>query len=200
MQALDLLVVVTGHLQKPFMNPILLGRLASTLTILLRKLVENQDTLKVSDPEKYGFNAKDMLRKVITTCLHMYETATGDVFCAALAGPFVGEVSVAVLDRATKILTKYRVLGGDFQGRGVELWTAMVAKVKDEVTSQEEDEEMLGEVPEEFECQLLFTIMTDPVMLPDNGQSSYLSFLCLFFLSSIFYLLSSIFYLLSFIF
>ena len=117
MQALDLLVVVTGHLQKPFMNPILLGRLASTLTILLRKLIESQETLKVSDPEKYSFNAKEMLRKVITTCLHMYETTTGgDQFCTAFAGPFVGEVSVAVLDRATKIITKYRVLGGDFQG------------------------------------------------------------------------------------
>jgi len=201
LQALDLLVVVTKHMQQPFMNPLLLGRLASTLTILLRKLIESQTSLKVNNPEKYGFNAKELLRKVITTCLNMYGTTTASsttssstssgtndmndsitndtdgttndrraLFCAALASPFVEDFDLSILDRSIKIVRKHSIIrGNDFNGQGVELWSSLINRIKKEVESQKEDEEMLGEIPDEFLCALMCTLMEDPVNLGNDN-------------------------------
>jgi len=176
MQALDLLVVITSHMRAPFMHQILLGRLSSTLTSLLRKLIESQTSLKVDNPEKYGFNAKEMLQKVVATCLNMYgkndggEQKNGEQnnhdhrvqFCASFATPFVEDFHVKMLDRATKILKKYNILpANDFT-----TWVRFVEAVKTEVQTQISEEELLGEVPEEFECEMMCTIMQDPVKLP----------------------------------
>jgi hypothetical protein len=141
MKALDLLEAITSHMRTPFMNQVLLGRLSSTLTTLLRKLIESQTALKVDNPEKYDFNAKEMLRKVITTCLHMYGDKTEDnsgennneeyraQFCSSFASPFVENFDTKMLDRATKILRKYNIL----HAKDFETWTQLVDAVKTEV-------------------------------------------------------------------
>ena len=178
-QALDLLVVITGHMQQLFMNQILLKSLSSTLTILLRKLIKSQTSLKVNNPEKYGFNAKELLRSVVTTCLHMVggnsqgsdgvESRHSALFCAALATQYDGNDGGGIFDRATKIIRKHGILRpNDFQGKGIEMWLSLVTSVKADIQSLKADEKILGEVPDEFECPLLCTIMEDPVKLPSG--------------------------------
>merc|ERR1719498_416590 len=65
MQSLELFASITEHVRKPFMNSILLGRVAVTLMTLLHKLVGSQSSIKVANPEKYHFRPKKMLRLVM---------------------------------------------------------------------------------------------------------------------------------------
>jgi ubiquitin conjugation factor E4 B len=166
-------------MQQLFMNQILLKSLSSTLTILLRKLIKSQTSLKVNNPEKYGFNAKELLRSVVTTCLHMVggdsqgsdgvESRHSALFCAALATQYDGNDGGGIFDRATKIIRKHGILRpNDFQGKGIEMWLSLVTSVKADIQSLKADEKILGEVPDEFECPLLCTIMEDPVKLPSG--------------------------------
>ena len=73
MQSLELFAGITEHVRKPFMNSILLGRVAVTLTTLLHKMVESQSSIKVDNPEKYHFRPKRMLRLVMLATLNMYD-------------------------------------------------------------------------------------------------------------------------------
>ena len=72
-------------------------------------------------------------------------------FCSSFASPFVENFDTKMLDRATKILRKYNIL----HAKDFETWTQLVDAVKTEVQSLASEEEMLGEVPDEFLCQIM---------------------------------------------
>ena len=103
---------------------------------LLRKLVASQATLKVSNPEALHFRPKEMLRKVVSTCLNMYgnKSARADAFCAALADFFTGSFDVSMLDHASRIIRKHNILSPlDFGGEGVAQWVRLADSVRDAV-------------------------------------------------------------------
>ena len=183
MQSLELFASITEHVRKPFMSSVLLGRVAVTLMNLLNKMVESQGTLKVENPEKYHFYPKRLLRLVILATLNMFDdggksgNSSGSKvagedskrFVAAIADFFTGSFDVATFDKALGIIKKHNILWpGDRGGKGKEEWARLCVWVKEEVQVQVADEELLGEVPEEFECPLLCTLMSDPVKLPDG--------------------------------
>ena len=59
------------------------------------------------------------------------------------------------------------------------MWLSLVTSVKADIQSLKADEKILGEVPDEFECPLLCTIMEDPVKLP-SGKNIIFFVLLLF--------------------
>ena len=90
-------------------------------------------------------------------------------FIVSVAEFFTGSFDATLLEKATGIIKKHGILlAGDLNGHGLAQWERFAIAVKEEAQVQIADEQMLGEVPDEFACQLLFTLMTDPVKLPDG--------------------------------
>merc|ERR1712080_421197 len=46
----------------------------------------------------------------------------------------------------------------------------VAAKVEQEALLHKEEEELLGDAPEDFLCPIMSILMTDPVRLPSSGQ------------------------------
>jgi hypothetical protein len=177
-QSLEMLALLTGFIRESFASTVLLRQLAATLMTLLRKIVDDQDSIKVDNKEAYGFEPKQMLRLVVKTTLNLVmglgessgaeeDNSDAAAFCAAVAEFFSEGSDVTVLDRTAKIMRKRAIMrADDFAGDGLALWSALATRVQGEVQRLEAENEALGEAPEEFECALLCTLMKDPVKLP----------------------------------
>ncbi|KAI9361650.1 ubiquitin elongating factor core-domain-containing protein [Zopfochytrium polystomum] len=146
----------------PFMAPYIVERLAAMLDFNLAALVGPRCTeLKVKNPEKYGFDPKKLLSKIIDIFLNLSHRIE-----------FVEAVSrdgrsykKEIFQRAVEISTRFALKNA----MEIQNLQDFVQKVEHTITNARESEEELGDAPDEFLDPLLATIMEDPVVLPTSG-------------------------------
>jgi ubiquitin conjugation factor E4 B len=177
----DLLKLFTAETKAPFMMPEVVDRLAAMLDYNLSALAGPKcQELKVKNPEKLGWEPRNLLRDIIDIFVNL---STEEEFITAVANDG-RSYSRELFERAAKIVT----------GRNIKTETdiapfRLFILKTEEAKANMEAEEDVGDIPEEFLgtsllnfralcCgltviifvdPLMFTLMRDPVRLPSSN-------------------------------
>ncbi|BGP43552.1 Ubiquitin conjugation factor E4 [Rhodotorula kratochvilovae] len=159
-ESLRLLKLFANETTSPFLAPEIVDRLAAMLDMNLSVLAGPRcQDLKVKDPEKLKFRPKELLADVLSCFLTL---GPHSEFQAAVAKDG-RSYSRDLFARAARIAAKTAIRTPD------EL--AQLAKFVDKVEAiklAEEEDEALGDVPDEFLDPLTYELMRDPVLLPSS--------------------------------
>jgi ubiquitin conjugation factor E4 B len=118
--------------------------------------------LKVKNPEKYSFNPKNLLSDIIDIYLH-------------LAPPNRNEFVIAVArDGRSYSAQHFRKAGHILLTKAVKApkiikqLNEFIDRCEKVLQDDKQEEEELGDAPEEFLDPLMYTLMEDPVILPTS--------------------------------
>ncbi|KAG0049750.1 hypothetical protein BGZ83_005433 [Gryganskiella cystojenkinii] len=162
-ETVNMLAYLTVEIKEPFLTAEIVDRLATMLDYNLVILVgEKMSTLKVKNPEEYRFQPRVLLSDIISIYLQL-DCAT---FIAALARDD-RSYSAGIFNKAARILEGRNLKSPDEIAKLYNL----VRKVEEVRKSGAEEEEELGDVPDEFLDPLLYSLMEDPVLLPTSNIS-----------------------------
>jgi len=114
--------------------------------------------LKAKDMDKYGFDPKEFLSKVLQIYINL---SSEPAFLQAVAGEG-RSYSKSSFDRALYIATR-KVLKSIEE---LEIFATFAKKVEEKKLAM--DDEEIDDYPEEFEDPLMGTLMKDPVTLPSS--------------------------------
>ena len=154
-----MLKLFTEALADSFTMPEIVQRLADMLDYNLDAMVGPRSSqLKVARPDEYGFNPRILLSEIVDVYLHL---ADKENFVLAVARDG-RSYKPANLVKATQILQRWGLKGA---GELV-AFTRLAAKFARAKELDEQAEEDLGEIPDEFTDPLMATLMEDPVILP----------------------------------
>jgi len=150
-----------GNTKDAFMQGEIVGRLTSMLNFNLDLLVGSKcQELKVKDPKKVGFQPRELLKKILKVYLNL---AKKDEFVKAIAGDG-RSYRKETFEKAVRISNKFMLYGGP----ELDVITKLVSEVEKVKLLEAEEEEDLGDVPDEYLDPLMATLMTDPVLLPSS--------------------------------
>ncbi|GAA5972811.1 hypothetical protein JCM11641_003951 [Rhodosporidiobolus odoratus] len=159
-ESLRLIKLFASETKAPFLTPEIVDRLAAMLDENLRVLAGPRcQDLKVKDPEKYRFRPKELLNDVIEVFLVL---GSQEEFQKAVAKDG-RSYSVDLFNRVGRIARKTAIRTEE-ELRGLERMVKAVEAIK----TQEEEDEAMGEVPDEFLDPLTYDLMLDPVLLPSS--------------------------------
>jgi ubiquitin conjugation factor E4 B len=150
-----------GRTKDAFMQSEIVGRLASMLDFNLDLMVGKKATgLKVKDPTKVGFNPRELLKKLLRVYMNLAKRSEFVKAIAADGRSYRKET----FDGALNTAYKYMLYGTP----ELEVLKTMVKEVERVRVEEAEEDEELGEIPDEFLDPLMATLMTDPVLLPSS--------------------------------
>ena len=152
------------EIQRPFLLPQLLDRLASMLLSVLVQLVGSKGLeIKVNNPEEYEFRPREMLSKICETIAHFSEF---EAFQVAVSQTGYYNTHPGVLPKASSTVRKHNLLPADLVGK----LESLVELVEKAATANKDEDEIMGDnVPEHYLDPVLYTIMKDPVKLPSGN-------------------------------
>ena len=146
-----------------FMLPELAGRVASMLNYFLSKLVGPKSTeIKVKDPDKYFFQPKKLLCEIATAFTHF---APYDEFAHAVVRD-TRSYDPANMRKAIRVLS-----GGappNLPVASLQVFDTLCSRCIEAQEEMVDEEEELGDIPDEYLDELTAEIMSDPVRLPSG--------------------------------
>ncbi|KAF9900188.1 hypothetical protein EC991_007790 [Linnemannia zychae] len=141
-ETVNMLSYLTVEIKEPFLTAEIVDRLATMLDYNLVILVgEKMSTLKVKSPEQYRFQPRILLSDIISIYLHL-DTPT---FIAALARD-ERSYSAEIFYAASRILEGRNLKSPD----EIAKLARLVRKIEDVRLKEAQDEEELGDIPDEF--------------------------------------------------
>lgn len=176
----EMLHYLTGEpaTARPFLFPEMADRTAAMLDYFLLQLAgPNRKDLKVKDAERLGFRPTELLSKICDIYVHLYRVsqraaAGGDggssgivAFTLAVAADERSYDS-ALFDEAGSLLRRLALKPEDFLTE----FSRFCAETQEAKGAEEEDDELLGDIPDEYCDPIMGTLMRDPVRLPSSGQ------------------------------
>lgn len=157
-ETIRLFRIFTGEAAAPFVRAEIVDRLAAMLDHNLGLLAGPRcQELRVSDPARFHFYPRDLLRDFIQIYLNL---ASFDDFAAAVARDG-RSYDKSLFVRAERIGRKASLKTADELDR----FLAFVDQVE-AVRLEDAADDEAGEVPDEFLDSLTYTLMKDPVILP----------------------------------
>ena len=190
-ESVGMLKLFTEALADSFTMPEIVQRLADMLDYNLDALIgPKAGNLKVSDPKKYGFDARSMLSEITDVYLNLAEKESFVMAVARDGRSYKPDNFV----NAGKTLASKGLKGPE----GVQAWIKLYEKFAQAKEEDEKAEEDLGDVPDEFLGKirllgdvsresfewldmsadpiiftdpLVITLMIDPVILPISRQT-----------------------------
>ncbi|KAI8373503.1 ubiquitin elongating factor core-domain-containing protein [Choanephora cucurbitarum] len=160
-ETVHMLNYMTSEVVEPFLVNEIVDRLAAMLDYNLVQLVGPKCTeLKVANPEKYHFQPRKLLSEIIDVYLNL----NSPVFVQAVARDG-RSYRKEYFSKAAFILQKHNIKSTDH----IHALEKFVHQVELAIQSGVEEEEELGEVPDEFLDPIFFTLMEDPVLLPTSS-------------------------------
>ena len=186
-ETVAMLKLFTEALADSFTMPEIVQRLADMLDYNLDALVgPKSSNLKVENPVEYSFNPKTLLSEIIDVYLNLRQKEN---FILAVARDG-RSYKPSNFDKATIILRKFSLKSGE----EIAAWTALGVMFKKAKEIDDQAEEDLGEIPDDFlgklnsversPCfirnftlthkladPLMYTLMEDPVILPTSKTS-----------------------------
>ncbi|EPQ27830.1 uncharacterized protein PFL1_04575 [Pseudozyma flocculosa PF-1] len=158
---LRLLIDFTAETKDSFMTPEIVDRLAAMLDYNLDLLAGPRcQELKVKDPKKVAFEPRNLLRQILSVYLNL---AVKQEFIAAIAKDG-RSYRKETFQKAAGIAQKYMLKSPP----EIEAFIGMIDQVETVRQMEADEEEDLGEVPDEYLDPLMATLMKDPVMLPSS--------------------------------
>lgn len=150
----------------PFLRSEMVERVAAMLNYFLLYLAgPERRQLKIKNPEKYGWDPKELLGMILDVYVHIYSADDDKVFIAAIAADG-RSYRDAVMTEAANVARSLRLRSE----RDVAVFEALTSDVRARASEDEAEEADLGDVPDEFTDPILSTLMRDPVKLP-SGHS-----------------------------
>mmetsp|Transcript_35452 Transcript_35452/g.83408 ORF Transcript_35452/g.83408 Transcript_35452/m.83408 type:complete len:256 (-) Transcript_35452:255-1022(-) len=144
-----------------FMRATLRQRVATMLSCCLHNLVGRGVELKVAEPEKYHFEPRNLLLEVAETFVHF---ADDPEFPAAIV------LDERFYDHELFRKAVNRVLRPMMKEKDLKVFESLALKCQELGQNAQQEEEDLGDIPDEFLCPITSVLMLDPVMLPTSKQ------------------------------
>lgn len=162
-ETVAMLKLFTEALASSFTMPEIVQRLADMLDYNLATMVgPKQKTIKVERPEQYGFNARDLLSDLVDVYLNLAPKTSFHQAVARDGRSYKQEN----FDKALLLMKKYGLKSPD-QITEFEALTREIAVAYAAAAQEEED---LGEIPDELLDPIMGSLMEDPVILPSSKQ------------------------------
>ncbi|WPG98285.1 ubiquitin conjugation factor e4 [Acrodontium crateriforme] len=163
-ESMETLILFTEHLADAFTMPEIVQRLADMLDYNLDSMVSSkQINLKVENPEEYKFNPRGLLSDIMTVFTNLGEK---DNFVLAIARDG-RSYRPENFDKAAEQMKKKATKSPE----ELSLWKRLGEAVAKAKATDEQEEDDLGEPPDEFLDPLLAHLMVDPVVLPNSKIS-----------------------------
>ncbi|WFD31009.1 RING-type E3 ubiquitin transferase [Malassezia sp. CBS 17886] len=158
---LRLLINFTAETSGSFMTPEIVDRLAAMLDYNLDVLVGPRcQELKVKDPKRVGFDPRSLLSEILSVFLNL---AGHPEFAAAIARDG-RSYRRETFSKAASIAQRHMLKSP----AEIEVLAHLVDAIERVRQEDADEEEELGDVPDEFLDPLLATLMKDPVCLPSS--------------------------------
>lgn len=160
-ETIHMMGIFTETLSEAFTMPEIVQRLADMLDYNLDNLVgPKSSNLKVEQASKYHFNPKALLAEFIDIYLNLGKQKR---FVEAVAKD-ERSYKPANFESATRIMERWSLKSKD----DLAAWTKLIANFKTAKEIDDQAEEDLGEIPDEFMDVLMGSLMEDPVILPSK--------------------------------
>ncbi|KAL6714904.1 Ubiquitin conjugation factor E4 [Lecanora helva] len=163
-ETVAMLKLFTETLADSFTMPEIVQRLADMLDYNLDVMVgPKSKDLVVENRREYGFEPKQLLAEIVDVYLNLKDKENF-VFAVARDGR---SYKPANLEQATRVLKKWALKSPE----ELTAWSSLGQKFKKAKELDDQAEEDLGEIPDEFLDPLMYTLMEDPVILPTSKTS-----------------------------
>jgi ubiquitin conjugation factor E4 B len=163
-ETVAMMKLFTKTLSTSFTMPEIVDRVAAMLDYTLNTLVGPKSmNLKVADPTKYQFNPRFLLGEFIDIYLNL---GVADSFVEAVARDG-RSYKPATFDAASRILNRFSLKSAE----EVAAWERLKTRFQVAKELDDQAEEDMGEIPDEYADPILATLMTDPVILPMSRQT-----------------------------
>ncbi|KAL9116307.1 MAG: hypothetical protein Q9187_007169 [Circinaria calcarea] len=160
-ETVAMLKLFTKALADSFTMPEIVQRLADMLDYNLDAMVgPKSGNLKVEKPEDYSFSPRVLLGEIVDVYLNLRHKENF-VVAVARDGRSYKPVN---FEKATTILRAKEMKSSE----DLAAWMALGEKFKKAKEIDDQAEEDLGEIPDEFLDPLMYTLMEDPVILPTS--------------------------------
>lgn len=160
-ETLSMLNLFTASIPAAFCTAEIADRLAAMLDYNIDALVGPKCTgLKVHNPENYHFDPKALLSGIVGIFLNMYKH---DDFITAVVRDG-RSYKKENFDRTAAILRKFSLRSSE----DIDQLGNFVLSVEKKKVEYQQDEDDLGDIPDEFLDPLIGELMKDPVMLPTS--------------------------------
>lgn len=163
-ETMEALILFTETLPDSFTMKEIVTRLADMLDYNLETMVGPKSSkLKVENAEEYKWRPRQLLADIIKVYQNL---AHKENFIIAIARDG-RSYKPSNFTKATEIMTKYALKSPD----ELRIWEELAQKCAAAKALDEQEEEDLGDIPDEFLDPLLADLMTDPVILPSSKNT-----------------------------
>ncbi|KAJ6031253.1 hypothetical protein N7540_001985 [Penicillium herquei] len=163
-ETVAMLKLFTEALADSFTMPEIVQRLADMLDYNLDAMVGPKSLdLRVQNLQEYGFNPRALLSEITDVYLNLMSKQNFITAVARDGRSYKPEN----FKNAADILRKWSLKSPEEMRR----WNQLQIKVKEAKAEDDQIEEDLGEIPDEFLDPLMYTLMEDPVILPSSRMS-----------------------------
>ncbi|KAL1996983.1 hypothetical protein VTN49DRAFT_7848 [Thermomyces lanuginosus] len=160
-ETVAMLKLFTEALADSFTMPEIVQRLADMLDYNLDAMVgPKSSNLRVSNLQEYGFNPRALLSEIVDVYLNLMDKENFTRAVARDGRSYKPEN----FDKAAEIMRKWALKSDE----DIKRWLRLQKRVKKAKEEDEQAEEDLGEIPDEFLDPLMYTLMEDPVTLPSS--------------------------------
>ena len=160
-ETMEMLILFSDSLADAFTMPEIVTRLADMLDYNLDTMVgPKSSNLKVDNPQEYGFNPKELLSSIV----NVFNNLSGKQNFVQAIAKDGRSYKPANFEKAKDIMKKFVLKSPD----ELRLWNNLAQNVAAAKAADEEEEQDLGDIPDEFMDPLIFDLMTDPVILPSS--------------------------------
>jgi ubiquitin conjugation factor E4 B len=162
-ETISMLRLFTEALADAFTTQEIVQRLADMLDYNLKSMAgQKQRDLKVDNPEQFGFKPLNLLDDLLSVYLHLREKPN---FVLAVARD-ERSYDFNIFKHAAGIVGSKSLKSPQELAQ----FTRFLEDVEGTKLAMGQEEEWMGEVPDEYMDPLMFTIMEDPVILPISKQ------------------------------
>ncbi|KOS44658.1 hypothetical protein ACN38_g4447 [Penicillium nordicum] len=163
-QTVAMLKLFTDALADSFTMPEIVQRLADMLDYNLDAMVgPKSSNLRVDNLQEYGFNPRALLSEIVDVYLNLINKEN---FILAVARDG-RSYKPANFEKAAEIIRKWSLKSPE----QLRYWSQLQKKVQAVKEADDQAEEDMGEIPEEFLDPLMYSLMDDPVILPGSRIS-----------------------------
>lgn len=166
-ETLNLFLYFTEAAPYPFLRPELIDRLAGMLDYNLIKMAGPEaQKLKVKNAEKYSWNPRGLIVQLVRVFVNLspIENNSPKMDFIVAVSKDGRSYKKDIFKNAVEILKKYSLVENEI----IERFDHFIDLVEESLKSGQEEEEELGDIPEEYQDALMFTLMKDPVLLPSS--------------------------------
>ena len=155
----------SSEVTRPFLVPQMVERVANMLNYFLAYLAgPERKKLRVDNPEKYDWDPKQVLSQIVSVYAHLARADPEGALPRAVALD-QRSYTKEIFDEASRLSRQHMLLGAGLQDAFEDLCRRAEAAKEAEL----QEEEDLGDAPDEFLDPIQYTLMRDPVLLPGSG-------------------------------